>query len=81
MSDPLTPEAKSAVMQALAKADITDEVNKAVKDCIFCVKKENREEKLKELNSRLKKAEKENNSAQMKELLTEINKIHKEKVG
>ncbi len=74
-------EAKAAVMQALAKADITDETGKAVKDCIFCVKKENREEKLKELNSKLKKAEKENNSVQMKELLAEINKIHKEKVG
>ncbi len=73
--------AKTAVMQAIAKADITREPDKALDDCIFCVLKENREEELKELTLRLKKAQEANNDTEMKSLLTKINKIHKEKVA
>jgi len=73
--------AKTAVMQAIAKADITREPDKALDDCIFCVLKENGEEELKELTLRLKKAQEANNDTEMKSLLTKINKIHKEKVA
>jgi DNA primase len=73
--------AKTAVVQATAKMDITREPDKALDDCIFCVLKENREEKLKELTLRLKKAQETNNDTEMKSLLIKINKIHKEKVS
>jgi hypothetical protein len=71
---------KTAVMQAVAKADITKDVEKAVNECMQCVRKENREEELKTLTAKLKKAQESKNDSEMKILLERINKIHKEKV-
>jgi DNA primase len=71
---------KAAVVQALAKADITEEPERALRDCIFCVRKENREEKLKDLTVRLKKAQETRNDPEMKKIMDKINQIHKEKV-
>ncbi|RKY42692.1 MAG: DNA primase [Candidatus Makaraimicrobium thalassicum] len=74
-------DAKTAVVQALAKMEITQDVDKALDDCIFCIRRENREDELKELTSRLKEAQQSNNNTEMRELLTRINMIHKEKVA
>lgn len=74
-------EAGSALVQALAKADITEERDKALVDCVFCVKKENKEEQLKDLMTRLKEAQASNDQAGLKDLVVQINKIHKEKVA
>jgi hypothetical protein len=71
---------KTAVMHAIAKADITQDRAKALKDCIEYVRKENREEKMKTLMFQLKKAQDSNNDAEVKSLLDKINKIHKERV-
>lgn len=69
------------VLEAVAKADITQDPHKALEDCIYCVKKENKEDRLKDLTIRLKKAQESNDDSEMKELLTKINNIHKEKVA
>ena len=71
---------KRAVMQAVAKADITKDADRALQDCMVCVRKEDRDEKLKVLTLQLKKAQEARNDSQMKELLEQINKIHKERV-
>ena len=71
---------KSAVIQAIAKADITVDPKKELSDCLSYIRKENRDNELKSLNSRLKKAQEAHNDSEMKELLTKINKLHKEKV-
>ncbi|MGD2279117.1 MAG: DNA primase [Candidatus Omnitrophota bacterium] len=71
---------KRAVMQAVAKADITEDAERALRDCMVCVRREDRDEKLKVLTMQLKKAQEARNDSQMKELLEQINKIHKEKV-
>lgn len=73
--------ARSAVVQALAKADITKDRQKALADCIFCVKKENREAELKSLTTKLKEAQKAKDNGLVLELVAKINKIHKEKVA
>ena len=73
-------DAKAALVQALAKADITQEREKALTDCIFCVRKENREEQLKALMGRLKEAQASNDHEGIRLLVTQIDKIHKEKV-
>ena len=73
--------AKEAAVQALAKADITEDPERAFSDCMFCIRKENREEELKSLTERLKKAQDKGNDTEMKELLVRINNIHKEKVA
>ena len=72
--------AKSAILQATAKADITKDTEKALEDCMFCVRKENREEELKVLTGRLKKAQASDDDKEIKEILLKINRIHKEKV-
>ncbi|MCK5450628.1 MAG: DNA primase [Candidatus Omnitrophica bacterium] len=72
--------AKNAVLQAVVNADITKDVGKALKDCISCVRKENREEEIKVLTQRLKKAQTEKNDKEMTEILLKMNRIHKEKV-
>ena len=72
--------AKTVILEAAAKADITRDPEKALEDCIYCVKKENKEDRLKDLTLRLKRAQASNNDSEMKELLTKINRIHKEKV-
>ena len=64
-------------MQAVAKADITKERDKAASDCILCVQKENRDEELKTLTLNLKKAQETNNDTEVKDLLGKINKIIK----
>ncbi|MFQ5952838.1 MAG: DNA primase [Candidatus Omnitrophota bacterium] len=71
---------KAAVMQAVAKADITQNKERALEDCILCVRRENREEKLKALTLQLKKAQESNNDSEIRDLLEKINKIHKERV-
>ncbi|NQT33222.1 MAG: DNA primase [Candidatus Omnitrophica bacterium] len=72
--------AREALVKALAKAEITQDPGKALIDCIFCVRKENKEDKLKGLTLRLKKAQESSDDAEVKKLLVEINKLHKEKV-
>ncbi len=72
--------AKAALVQALAKADITKDPDRALKDCIFCVKKENKEGRLKDLTLQLKKAQETGNDTEVLEILNRINQIHKEKV-
>ncbi|MBD3427260.1 MAG: DNA primase [Candidatus Omnitrophica bacterium] len=81
-------DAKNAAVQALAKADITQEPERALKDCIFCVKKENGEDKLRYLKEMLKKAQKTKDDEQIMDLVVKIkditdklNRIHKEKVA
>ncbi len=74
-------DAGSAVVQAIAKAEITQDIDKAVQDCMICVKKENREEKLKDLTSQLKKAQASHDDTGVIDILGKINKIHKEKVA
>ncbi len=81
-------DAKGALIQALAKADITHDQEKALNDCIFCVKKENSEDELKRLNSRLKKAQEMKNDTEIMDIIVriknvreELSKMHKEKVA
>ena len=73
-------DAKAVAIQAVAKADITQDIERALNDCISCVLKENRDEELKELSLKLKKAQETNNDKAVMELVARINKIHKEKV-
>ena len=73
--------AHDAVIQAIAKADIAQDPNKALEDCICCVRRENREDELKELTLKLKKAQRDHDDTEMQRLLRRIDKIHKEKVA
>jgi len=72
---------KAAVLQALAKAEITTDPVKVLADCMFCVRKENREEELRSLTLRLKKARETRNDTEMMELVTKISRLNKEKVA
>jgi len=71
---------RSAMMQAVAKADITQDREKAFEDCLFCLRKEDRADRLKKLTSRLKKAQERKNSPEIEKILLEIKNIHEEKV-
>ncbi|MGB2630738.1 MAG: DNA primase [Candidatus Omnitrophota bacterium] len=71
---------KAVVMQAVAKADITKDRDKVLQDCMLCARRASRDEKLKDLTSRLKKAQESNNDPEIKDLLEKINRIHKERV-
>ncbi|MGB2600911.1 MAG: DNA primase [Candidatus Omnitrophota bacterium] len=80
--------AKDAAVQALAKADITQDLERALNDCIFYVRKENNEDQLKQLNQRLKKAQESKDDKEIMDLVVKIknitdklNQIHKEKVA
>lgn len=73
-------DVRGAVINALAQADITQDPEKALKDCIARVKRDNRDDELKELATRLRKAQQSHNDAEMRALLDKINRIHKEKV-
>jgi len=73
--------AKAAVVQAVAKADITEERERVLRDCMECMRRENMKDELKSLTLQLKKAQETKNDAEMRVLLTKINRIHKEKVG
>ncbi len=73
--------AREALMQAMAKAEITQDHGKALEDCIMCVRKETRDEVLKDLNSRLKEAQEKKDNAEITKLVARISKIHKEKVA
>ncbi|MFH1665008.1 MAG: DNA primase [Candidatus Omnitrophota bacterium] len=73
-------DVKAAVIEAVAKADITSARDKALNDCMSCVRRENREEALKALTLELKKAEQSGNSQEIMELVAKMNKLHKEKV-
>lgn len=80
--------AKDAAVQALAKADITQDMERTLNDCIFYVRKEDSEDKLKKLNQQLKKAQESKNDKEIMDLVVKIksvtdklNKIHKEKVA
>ncbi|MFH1878577.1 MAG: DNA primase [Candidatus Omnitrophota bacterium] len=72
---------KSALVQAAAKTDIISDPEKTLEDCISCILKENRDENLRHLNTRLKQAEELKNEHEIMELITKINKIVKEKVA
>lgn len=74
-------DAKNAFMEALAKADITEERDKVLADCILRVRKESRDEELKGLMSRLREAQASKNDAEMAVLTVKISKLHKEKVA
>ncbi|MFH1305050.1 MAG: hypothetical protein ABIH74_01445 [Candidatus Omnitrophota bacterium] len=67
-------------VQALAKMDITSDLEKALSDCISRVRKDNRNALLKGLNDRLKEAEKARDDEKMTALLKEMSRLHKEKV-
>lgn len=72
--------ARSMIIQAMAKADIIAEPDKALRDCITCVKKENRDEKLRALASKLKQAQESSDLSGMTNTLRMIDQIHKERV-
>ncbi len=68
------------IVQALAKMDITSDLEKALSDCIARVRKDNRNAQLKGLNDRLKEAEKARDDEKITALLKEMSRLHKEKV-
>jgi len=78
-------DAKAAIMQALAKADITTDPEKVLSDCMFCVRKENWEEESKKLTLRMKEvsdpAEIMDLARKIKEIKDKLNNIHKQKVA
>jgi DNA primase len=73
--------ARTAIVHALAKADITKDPEKAYKDCLCCVLRENREEELRELKKMLKKAEADNDENRVMDLVIRINKLTKKEVA
>ena len=73
--------AKAAVIRAVAKADITEDGERVFRDCMACMRKENRKEELKTLTHMLKQAEKDRNDPEIRELLMKINRIYKEKTA
>lgn len=74
-------EAKDALMEALAKSDITEERDKVLTDCIARVRKELRDEEMKTLVSRLREAQASSDQAEIAVLTLKISKLHKEKVA
>jgi DNA primase len=70
----------SLILQAMGKAETITEPDKALKDCIAYLKKENRAEKLKELGSKLKQAQESSDLSAVGETLKMIDQIHKERV-
>ncbi|MFH1837288.1 MAG: DNA primase [Candidatus Omnitrophota bacterium] len=74
-------EIRDVIAQAVAGTDIAYNETKALKDCIFCVKKENREEELTELSQKLKEAQKNKNTAEIDQLIGRIAEKHKKKVA
>lgn len=72
-------EARSMIIQAMAKADIISEPDRAMRDCIVCARKENRDDRLKELRSKLKKAQENSDLSVMKDTLEMIDQIYKER--
>jgi DNA primase len=72
--------AREVIMQAIAKVDIIEDPDKAIKDCISCLKKENREERLKSLAAKLKQAQVNSDMSGMNDTLKMIDQIHKERV-
>jgi len=74
-------EVKKAVIQALMKAEITEDKDKAVSDCITYIRRVKRENELKFLSSQLKAAQAACDDSEMRKLLLRINDIHKMKVA
>ena len=72
--------ARALIIQAMAQTDIITEPDKAMKDCIAYVKKENREDRLKDLAVRLKQAQEKADLEGMTDTLKMIDQIHKERV-
>jgi hypothetical protein len=72
---------KALVIRAIAESDITSDTDKALEDCISCVKKEKKDEQLNELMMRLKRAQTEKNNDEMSRLVLRISEIHKEKAA
>ncbi|MFA6636287.1 MAG: DNA primase [Candidatus Omnitrophota bacterium] len=72
--------ARNVLLQAMAKVDIIEDPDKAVRDCISCLKKENREERLKSLAEKLKQAQVNADISGMNDTLRMIDQIHKERV-
>ncbi|MBU1083949.1 MAG: DNA primase [Candidatus Omnitrophota bacterium] len=74
-------EVKQLIASAVAKTEITQDPGKALTDCIACVKKENRDEELKDLSRRLKESHKNKDNEESSRLLSKIDGIHKKKVA
>ena len=72
---------RDAITQAVAKAEITQDAEKALRECMTCVRKENKEEELKELTQRLKEAQRSKNNDEINELVSKISGVHKEKAA
>jgi len=72
---------RDAITQAVAKAEITQDAEKALRECMTCVRKENKEEELKELTQRLKEAQRNKNNDEINELVSKISGVHKEKAA
>ena len=78
-------DAKAAIVQALAKADITMDREKVLADCMFCVRKENWEEESNALTLRMKEAKDTGEimelARKIKDIKDKLNNIHKQKVA
>ncbi len=72
--------ARALIIQAMAKADIITEPLKAMRDCIACVRRENREDRLRDLAATLKTAQERSDAAGINAALKMIDQIHKERV-
>ncbi|MDD3088843.1 MAG: DNA primase [Candidatus Omnitrophica bacterium] len=72
-------QAKQVFMEGLAKADITEEKDRVLEDCILRVRKENRDEEIKILTIRLKEAQDSRDDAGVRDLADRINKLYKER--
>jgi len=70
--------AKSAIMQAIARVDITEDEDRerVLSDCIQSIKKMRKSEALKDLKIQIKKAQETNNDTT--ELILRVNKLHKD---
>ncbi|MDP8258993.1 MAG: DNA primase [Candidatus Aadella gelida] len=73
-------EIRKIITQAISKAEIPTDESKALKECMISLRKENREEELKDLTRRLKEAQKNKNTDEIDMLVSKIAGIHKEKV-
>lgn len=73
--------ARAVVVQALAKADITNDPERVLRDCICRVKKENRSDRLRDLTAMLREAQNKGSDDEMRKIIDRINQIHKEKVA
>ncbi|MEA3488965.1 MAG: DNA primase [Candidatus Omnitrophota bacterium] len=78
-------QAKSAIVQAVAKADITEDHDRVLTDCVFCVRKENWEDESNRLALMMKNTRDADEimelARKVKDIKIKLNSIHNEKVA